>query len=162
MKLPAWPGLWPAFWAMGAGRWPETGEIDVMECVGESEWVSSALHGPGYSGEAGLANRYYFSPGTDASDWHVYTVDRAADAITFRIDGEVVNRVTRPMVEFFGDWSFDDEKFLILNLAIGGTYPFKTNGVRSPFYGLPRETVEAIEHDEARVLIDWIRVEAHP
>jgi beta-glucanase (GH16 family) len=162
MRLPVGPGLWPAFWLLGHGSWPETGEIDVMECVGESEWVSSALHGPGYSGEAGLANRYYFPPGTDASHWHVYTVDRGPDAITFRIDGELVNRLTRPMVEFFGAWSFDDEKFLILNLAIGGTYPFKTNGVRNPCYGLPSETVEAIEQGDARVLIDWVRVEAQP
>ena len=41
-------GLWPAFWALGAeGQWPDSGEIDIMENVGEPDWVSAALHGPG-------------------------------------------------------------------------------------------------------------------
>lgn len=158
MRLPAGPGLWPAFWAMGSGRWPETGEIDVMECVGDPAWVSSAVHGPGYSGEAGLANRFYFADGIGVTDWHVYTVDRAQDAMTFRIDGEIVNRVTRPMVEFFGPWAFDDAKFLILNVAIGGTYPFKTFGVGSPYHGIPDETVAVIADGDPRVLVDWVRV----
>ena len=56
MKLPAGAGFWPAFWALGTGPWPETGEIDVMENVGEMDWTSVALHGPGYSGETPLVN----------------------------------------------------------------------------------------------------------
>ena len=52
IKLPGGRGVWPAFWALGGGQWPETGEIDVMEYVGEPDWVSAAVHGPGYSGEA--------------------------------------------------------------------------------------------------------------
>lgn len=35
MKLPAGAGLWPAFWVLGTGDWPATGEIDVMENVGD-------------------------------------------------------------------------------------------------------------------------------
>jgi hypothetical protein len=53
---------------------------------------------------------------------------------------------------------FDNEKFLILNVALGGTYPFKTNGIRSPYYGMAAETVDRLEADEARVLVDWVRV----
>jgi len=54
MILPSGSGLWPAFWLLGSGTWPESGEIDIMEYVGEPDWISSALHGPGYHGEAGL------------------------------------------------------------------------------------------------------------
>lgn len=159
IKLPAGAGVWPAFWAMGYGRWPQTGEIDIMECVGETDWVSSAVHGPGYSGEGGLVNRRYFPDGSDATDWHVYTVNRGPDEMTFEVDGVVAYRVARPMAEFFGTWEFDDEKFLILNCALGGTYPFKTNGIDSPYYGIARETVDRIKDDEVRVLIDWVSVE---
>lgn len=158
MKLPAGAGIWPAFWSMGSGEWPDTGEIDIMEYVGDTEWVSSGVHGPGYSGEAGLVNNHYFT-GVDATDWHVYSVERRPGLVEFFVDDFLSYRVARPMAEFFGSWAFEDPKFLILNVAIGGIYPFKTIGVGEPHYGLPQETVNRIEEDKARVLIDWVRVD---
>jgi beta-glucanase (GH16 family) len=160
IKLPVGPGVWPAFWMNGEARWPESGEIDVMEYVGEPDWASCAVHGPGYFGEAGLVNKRFFADGDDATNWHVYSVDWRPDAIVFRIDGIVVYRVTRSMTEFFGEWVFDDEKHFIVNVALGGTYPFKTNGIRSPYYGIAAETVERIRADDVRMLIDWVRVDA--
>ncbi len=158
MKLPAGSGLWPAFWVMGYGQWPENGEIDIMEYVGEADWVSSALHGPGYSGESALVNKLFFANGRDATSWHVYSVDWTPDKIVFRVDGVITYRVTRPMVDFFGPWVFSNEKYLIFNLALGGIYPFKTNGVCEPYYGIPEETVARIKEDQVRVLIDWVCV----
>ncbi len=63
MKLPEGAGYWPAFWALGGGDWPATGEIDIMEYVGETDWIGVALHGPGYSGETPLVNKYFFRKG---------------------------------------------------------------------------------------------------
>ena len=160
MKLPTGPGLWPAFWLMGEGSWPETGEIDVMENVGEPDWASCALHGPGYSGEAGLVNKHYLPDGNDTTSWHIYSVDWAPDHLLFKIDRQTVYRVRKPMVDFFGSWVFDNEKFLILNLAVGGVYPFKTNGIQTPYYGVGEETVAEIKENQARVMIDWVRVTA--
>ena len=50
VKLTAGAGLWPAFWTLGTGPWPATGEMDIMENVGDPSWTNIALHGPGYSG----------------------------------------------------------------------------------------------------------------
>lgn len=60
IKMPAGAGLWPAFWALGEGKWPDCGEIDIMENVGDSSWVSHALHGPGYFGNTPLSHREFF------------------------------------------------------------------------------------------------------
>jgi beta-glucanase (GH16 family) len=158
IKLPSRRGIWPAFWALGHGQWPDSGEIDVMEHVGEADWVSAAVHGPGYSGEAGLVNQFHFADGENAAGWHVYSVDWAPDEIVFRVDGRVNYRVARPMVDFCGTWAFDNEMYLVLNVAIGGTYPFKTNGVRSPYYGVAAETVDAIRDDRINMLVDWVCV----
>ena len=160
MMLPVGAGLWPAFWALGgSGPWPATGEIDVMENVGEPDWVSAALHGPGYSGEGALANRMYFPNGNGASGWHVYQARWEPDRISFTVDGMLLYRATRPMVEYFGPWAYDNSKYLILNLAVGGTYPFKTNGIASPYRGLSEEAARAIRQETARLLVDWVRVE---
>lgn len=158
MKLPAGSGLWPAFWILGVGDWPASGEIDVMESVGDRDWVSSALHGPGYFGDTPMVNRGYFPPGQDVTGWHVYAVAWSRDALVFTIDDRVIYRVTRAMIEHYGKWAFDNPKYLILNLALGGAYPQKINGVTSPYPGLPRTTVDAIRRGDARVLVDWVRV----
>ena len=111
MKLSVGTGLWPAFWAMGTGKWPDAGEIDIMENIGEPDWTSAAVHGRGYSGEEGLVNYGYFPAGTDVTGWHIYSVDWTPNYMKFFVDGVLIYRVTRSMVEFFGDWVFDNSKF---------------------------------------------------
>jgi hypothetical protein len=158
IRMSAGVGLWPAFWALGLGVWPVCGEIDIMENVGEPDWTSVALHGPDYSGDYALVNNRYFLEGKDATTWHVYAVDWHRTEMLFTIDDELVYRVTRPMVETFGPWAYDDPKYLILNFALGGGYPFKVNGVRQPYYGLPESTVQLICQDKPRLMVDWVRV----
>lgn len=158
IRLPSGAGLWPAFWSLGYGPWPDSGEIDILEYVGEPDWVSAAVHGPNYSGEAGLVNKLYFPTADDATAWHVYSVDWRPDSLVFQVDEATLYRVTRPMTDFFGPWVFDNQKFLILNFALGGVYPFKTNGIANPYYGLPESTVRLIRDDQVRIAVDWIRV----
>jgi beta-glucanase (GH16 family) len=158
IKLPIGRGLWPAFWAMGYDQWPENGEIDIMESVGDPTWTSAGIHGPGYSGEDGLINHFYLRPPETIVDWHIYSVEWFPRHFHFRVDGRLVYRVTAEMAQFFGPWVFDNPKYLILNLAIGGKYPFKINGVSKPYYGLPEDSIEIIQEDQARMLIDWVKV----
>ncbi len=158
MKLPKGSGFWPAFWALGGGNWPDTGEIDIMEYVGETDWIGVALHGPGYSGETPLVNKYFFPEGEDVTDWHVYSVDWTPEGMEFKVDERLIYRVTKPMVEHYGKWSFDNPKYLILNLALGGAYPYKTNGVKEPYNGIPASTVELIKEGKAEVFIDWVLI----
>ncbi|HEY2431589.1 MAG TPA: glycoside hydrolase family 16 protein [Vicinamibacterales bacterium] len=154
MKLAPGAGLWPAFWALGNGRWPDTGEIDVMENVGEATWTSVALHGPGYFGNTPLVKHAT----VDISQWHVYSVDWTADLLVFRIDGKEIYRASRADVEKYGRWAYDNPKHLIVNLALGGGYPHGVNHVEQPYFGLPQTTVDAVKAGKADTLVDWVRV----
>lgn len=159
IKLPEGVGLWPAFWTMGSsGPWPCCGELDILEFVGEPDWISAAVHGPNYSGETALVNQKFFLPPDIAANWHVYSLEWAFDKLSFYVDDELIYRVSRPMVEFFGPWVFEQQHFIILNFALGGTYPYKTNGVHKPYYGLPEATVRAIQNNEIKMLVDWVKV----
>ena len=160
IKLPDAEGVWPAWWLLGNDRWPDTGEIDIMEYAGEKDWIGVALHGPGYSGETPLVNKYFFAEGEDVTDWHVYAVEWKENEILFQVDGHTLYRVTRAMVEHYGEWSFDNPKYLILNFALGGAYPFKTNGIEEPYNGLPQSTVDQIKSGDVSMLVDWVRVYA--
>lgn len=160
IRMPDAAGVWPAFWLLGNDQWPGTGEIDIMEYVGEKDWIGVALHGPGYAGETPLVNKFFFPEGEDVTDWHVYAVEWKKDELLFQVDGHTLYRVTRPMVEHYGKWRFDNPKYLILNFAMGGAYPFKTNGIERPYNGVPQETVDRVKAGEIAMLVDWVRVYA--
>jgi len=159
IMLPKGEGLWPAFWLLGSqGNWPVCGELDIMEAVGEPDWISAAVHGPGYSGESALVNKKYFESPESATQWHTYSLDWTPDSLHFMVDEELIYRVSRPMVEFFGPWVYDKKQHIILNLALGGRYPYKTNGIKEPYYGMSEATVKAIVNGEIAMLVDWVKV----
>jgi beta-glucanase (GH16 family) len=158
IKMAAGAGLWPAFWALGEGKWPDCGEIDMMENIGDSSWVSHALHGPGYFGNTPLAHRSFFPKGIDVTQWHIYSVNWTKDSLIFSIDGTITYTVTRDMVEKYGRWAYANPKFIILNFALGGGYPQGVNGIKAPYPGLPQSTVDKIKDGKADFLVDWVLV----
>jgi len=158
MKIPAGAGLWPAFWLLGKGKWPNCGEIDIMETVGDSSWTSNALHGPGYFGNTPLAYRAFSPKGVDVTQWHVYSVDWTAARIVFKVDDVVTYTVTKAMVEKYGRWAFDNPKFIILNFALGGGYPNGVNKVTEPYFGLSQSSVNKIKSGAAKTYVDWVLV----
>jgi len=126
--LPRGKGLWPAFWLLGSdcGRvgWPACGEIDVMESRGAQPWrVSSAAHGPGYSAGSALIEAFEI-PGRAslAADFHVYAVEWEPDELRFSVDGTTYHTVRASRLPAGGRWVFDHPFFVILNLAVGGTF----------------------------------------
>jgi beta-glucanase (GH16 family) len=160
IKLPAGAGLWPAFWLLGVSAWPAAGEIDVMENVGDPAWVSTAVHGPNYSGNTPFAYRFML-PGTlDVTEWHIYSAIWSVESIDFAVDGIPSYRVSRDDIARYGPpaAALDSLKFLVLNLALGGQYPAAVNNVRTPYLGLPDATVGAIQNDRAKMFVDWVRV----
>ncbi|TWR25786.1 glycoside hydrolase family 16 protein [Mucilaginibacter pallidiroseus] len=158
VKVTAGPGLWPAFWALGKGNWPDCGEIDVMETVGDVSWTSNALHGPGYFGNTPIAFRAHMPKTTNAAKWHIYSVDWSPMRIVFKVDGKVTYTVTKQKIEKYGRWVFDEPEFLILNFALGGGYPNGVNKVTKPYFGLSQSSVDKIKAGNAKYYVDWVLV----
>ncbi len=123
IKLPVGQGLWPAFWLLGtnigAVGWPTCGEMDIMENKGsQPTTTSSAVHGPGYSGNTPFAQSY--APIT--SDYHIYAVEWDTQSIRYFVDGTQHYNVAKTSVLQHGNWVFDQPFFVILNLAVGGNF----------------------------------------
>nr|WP_297542991.1 glycoside hydrolase family 16 protein [Amycolatopsis sp.] len=129
MKIPRGQGMWPAFWLLGDNigdvGWPGSGEVDIMENVGnEPNTVHGTIHGPGYSGANGIGAAY--NGPTFADDFHTYAVDWAPDSISWSVDGNVYE--TRTPADVNGNqWVFDHPFYIILNLAVGGDWPGDPN-----------------------------------
>ena len=127
IKLSAGQGLWPAFWLLGtniaAVGWPASGELDVMENRGSAPTVaSSAIHGPGYSGNTPLVHARSLERGTFTDAFHAFAVEWDSLTVRFFVDDTAHYEVTRGEVERYGRWAFDQPFFVILNLAVGGHF----------------------------------------
>lgn len=148
IKLPAGQGLWSAFWLLGhrhpAIPWPVCGELDVMENKGsEPTKTSSAVHGPGYSGATPFAHAHSLARGALSDDFHTFAVEWDSLHVRFFVDDTAHYGITRGAVEQFGKSVLDQPFYLILNLAVGGT-----------FDGDPKS--DAIF--PATMLVDYVRV----
>lgn len=127
IKLPSGQGLWPAFWMLGNNfpttPWPQCGEIDVMENHGSDVTsISSAMHGPGYSGNTPFVRSYQLAATSFSDDFHTFAAEWNTNGIQLSVDGKVYHVVLRDDVQRRGNWVFDQSFFVILNLAVGGTF----------------------------------------
>ncbi|MFK7834016.1 MAG: family 16 glycosylhydrolase [Winogradskyella sp.] len=154
-KLPFGDGTWPAIWTLGknvseAGAywqtqgfgttgWPACGEIDIMEHgLGAINHVSSALHTPSSFGNT--VNFRSFILNDVANEYHVYSVNWSPDQITFLIDG-IGFYTYNPAVKDVNTWPFDDDQYLLLNIAMGGV-----SGAIDPNF------------QQSNMVIDYVRV----
>jgi beta-glucanase (GH16 family) len=149
IKLPEGQGLWPAFWAVGADEptvdWPDCGEIDMMEYLGNDPYTTyGSIHGP----EVGQENGYGLttpkkSKESLADDFHRYGVIWTPNKIQFTLDGNVYSTRTKSDLGPGQEWVFDKPFILRLNMGVGGDWP-----------GAP----DASTQFPARMLVDWVRV----
>ncbi|OLV16094.1 glycoside hydrolase family 16 protein [Deinococcus marmoris] len=128
IQMPPGAGYWPAFWSLGQnGKWPDGGEIDIMEWLGrEPNTVYGTLHGPGYSGAQGISKNKTL--GRAASDgYHTFAIIKRPREIVWLLDGVPYHRVTPDDLPADRAWVFGQPFYLLLNLAVGGQWPGPPN-----------------------------------
>ncbi|KAF7862611.1 hypothetical protein EAF04_007484 [Stromatinia cepivora] len=126
-------GMWPAFWTLGAsfrsdGLWPQCGEWDIMEQVNGASINTGTIHWGTTSSPQSLSSP---DQGFDRTEWHTYAVRISRvgsweqQSISWVLDGEVYYTVTGAMVADYEGWVslVGETYFVILNVAVGGTFP---------------------------------------
>ncbi|MBO4611098.1 MAG: glycoside hydrolase family 16 protein [Bacteroidales bacterium] len=164
-KLPTVKGCWPAFWMLlsDGPYWvrdpSQTGaEIDILEFVPgeEPKTVYFSAHSYNATPEAGKTTgyvdpvsgtKYSYCQYTNVAtpgDWHCYGMEWTHDYIKGYCDGVQYFYAPNPVPNSvdMATWPFDQNFYLKLNLAIGGSWG-----------GTP-----AADFTEATYEIDWVRV----
>ena len=156
-KLPFGDGTWPAIWTLGKNinedgaywdnqgfgttNWPLCGEIDIMEHgLGPVNQVSSALHTACAGCSGATINYQPYALNDVANEFHVYSVNWSPNQITFLVD-DVGFYTYNPAVRDITTWPFDEDQYLILNVAMGGIA-----GPIDPNF------------DQSSMVIDYVRV----
>lgn len=129
IKMPQGKGLFPAFWMLGSNfeevSWPQCGEIDIMEYLGNKPTeVFGTLHAPVVFAGNSISKKYTLPNGRFDTDFHVFGVEWSENQINWYVDNVLYSQITRSDVEEKGgEWVFDNSFFMLLNLAVGGNLP---------------------------------------
>ena len=158
IALPEGQGLWPAFWMLPKdspyGGWASGGEIDIMEARGrEPNKVDGTIHfGEAWPNNTRSGGHYTFPEGEDFTTEHVYAVEWEPGEIRWYVDGNLYHTENNwfskdgnDPTEFTYPAPFDQDFYILLNLAVGGTYD---GGIA------PDESVEM----PAEMIVDYVRV----
>lgn len=123
-KIPCGRGTWPAIWLLPADeKWPDAGEIDVMEHVGwDPNVIHGTLHTAAFNHAKGTQRGAQKRVVTSCTEFHRYQLDWRPDAITIGIDGRAYMRVLNDQPGGAAAWPFTRPYELILNLAVGGDW----------------------------------------
>lgn len=147
-KLPQGQGIWPAIWMLPTdnifGGWPKSGEIDIMEMIGnEPETIHGTVHyGPDWPENQYTGTPYSLDTGIFADTFHTFAIEWEQDKLTWFVDDKKFFSVTpenlTPHV-----FPFNERFHLILNLAVGGNWP-----------GVPNDSTEFPQV----LTVDYVRV----
>ena len=143
-KLPNAPGAWPAIWMLGAThgkeKWPNCGEIDIMELWGgnDPKLVKSTVHFARDGKHAATGGSLSVEDPADA--FHVYAVDWTPESFNFYVDDQLVKTVDIAKLKVDGQ-AFHAPQYLLLNVALD----------------VKRRPIDP-KNLPMRMLVDWVRV----
>lgn len=125
-KLPTGVGMWPAIWMLGTNMtdigWPACGEIDIMENVGfDPDTIHANIHTKAYNHVKKINKGSRIKVEAPYKEFHIYAVEWFEDHMDFFVDDQKYFSFKN---EQSGNdsWPFDKPHYLILNIAIGGSW----------------------------------------
>lgn len=125
-RLPKGVGTWPAIWMLPEfdkyGMWPRSGELDIMEHVGfDQDKIHTTAHTKAFYHRLGTQKTHSEVVKGVSSGFHVYAMEWDPDYIQWYVDGKPFYRFDNSKASI-EEWPFDIPYYLIINLAIGGSW----------------------------------------
>lgn len=125
-KLPKGRGTWPAIWMLPTewkyGKWPESGEIDIMEHVGYlPDSIFGTVHTGTYNHSIGTQKGKDIYANDVEEAFHVYALEWNENQVRIYFDKKLYFTFDNEK-KSAREWPFDQKFHLILNIAVGGTW----------------------------------------
>lgn len=123
-KLPKGRGTWPAIWMLSEKmrKWPNDGEIDIMEHVGYNQGhIHASAHTKDYKQKINTQKTDTVIVKDASEKFHVYKMNWTPEKIEVYVDNKKFFTCLNEE-KTYDAWAFDQPYFIILNLAIGGSW----------------------------------------
>jgi len=125
-KIPSGIGTWPAIWMLPTlvrpMKWPNDGEIDIMEHVGYQQgWILGTIHTQKYNHTINTQKSDSLFVADASDSFHDYILEWENKELKWYVDDQLYASIPRND-EDRGGWPFDDPYHLIINLAVGGNW----------------------------------------
>ena len=124
-RLPKGLGTWPAIWMLGSTtplKWPDDGEIDIMEHVGFNQgFIHASIHSKKFNHVIGTQKTDTIEVKDCSENFHIYTVEWNKDSVKIAVDGNFYFYFANDHTGY-GAWPFDNKMHLLLNIAVGGNW----------------------------------------
>ena len=160
MSLPAGDGYWPAFWMLPTqdgidayGTWASSGELDIMEAVGQNPTqVNGTIHyGGQWPNNVYSGGTYTFPGDSTIAEEHLYAVEWEPGEIRWYVD-DVLYHVENNWYGMDANGEkytypapYDEDFYILFNLAMSGNYVSNV---------LPTEMGKQLKVDYVRILVD--------
>jgi beta-glucanase (GH16 family) len=136
-KLPVGAGIWPAAWFLPANnkyedlspasdttRYLNGGEIDLVEEVGFNPNVEYGIVHTlaDVSNPNGVGSYNTITLPNNDTTYNKYSLLWTPSSITFEVNDQPFYSYSRPAGSDYTTWPFDQPFYMILNLAVGGSW----------------------------------------
>ncbi|TAD99710.1 MAG: glycoside hydrolase family 16 protein [Bacteroidetes bacterium] len=122
-KLPQGTGTWPAIWMLTSTnplKWPDDGEIDIMEHVGhDPNVVHGTVHTKAFNHKNGTQKGEKIKVKKAQKDFHTYTIEWTENQIDWYVDNKKYHSF-KNNGQGKDAYPFTEAGHLLLNIAVGG------------------------------------------
>ena len=142
-RLQGAKGAWPAIWMLpNKGKWPDAGEIDIMERLNHDSIAYQTVH----SHYTYVLKEKYPKQGStgkiDPDGYNVYAVEILPDSLVFSINGNHTFTYPRIETDKKGQYPFGTPYYLLIDMQIEGSWVGKAD---------PKEYPTKME-------VDWVKM----
>ena len=146
-KLECAQGAWPAMWMLAElkkyGKYPNNGEIDIMEHLNFDDIIYQTTHSY-YTLELGHKNNppHHGTSKIKINEFNTFGMKWYPDKLVFTLNGE--ETFTYPKVEGVdkSQWPYDQPFYILIDQQLGGSWVGKVNPEDLP----------------VDMIVDWVKV----
>ncbi|MDO5105144.1 glycoside hydrolase family 16 protein [Capnocytophaga sp.] len=139
-KLEVAQGAWPAIWMLPKEeKWPDGGEIDIMERLNFDDFVYQTVHSR-YTQTHKEFPKHYTTFPIKSDDYNAYAVEIQPDELRFYVNNQFT--FSYPRIEGKPEqFPFGKPFYLLIDMQLGGSWVGEVTDFQEP----------------VRMYVDWVR-----